>query len=354
MVADAEGLRAGRRTRPGGRYFPTMHLDDFFQPKILIVSGKGGVGKTTVAAALALAAARQGRAVCVAEVDRKGTLPRLFGGGELTYEPREMSPGVWGMNIIPEEALAEYLDVQYHMKRISKVFTSSHFVDYITTAAPGLKDILVLGKIWYLEQGRAGGADQPLFDTIIVDAPAAGHMLTFLQAPSGLSDAVRVGPVKRQSEWLVDMLTDPARSRVHLVTLAEEMPVSETVETSVALEGRLGMSMGPIFANAVYSELLSAEEEKLLQSVMEDGRADELSASAENVGLRLDEEDLEALAGYARFLEARRSIQQEHLEKLRSGVDEAVVELPFLFSAGLALPDIETLADAIEQKVGEL
>ena len=331
-----------------------MHLDDFFAPKILIVSGKGGVGKTTVAASLALAAARQGRTVCVAEVDRKGTLPKLFGGDELTYEPREMAPGVWGMNIVPEAALAEYLDVQYHMKRISKVLTSSHFVDYITTAAPGLKDILVLGKIWYLEQGRAGGPDEPRFDTIVVDAPAAGHMLTFLQAPLGLSDAVRVGPIKRQSEWLVDMLTDPKRSRVHLVTLAEEMPVSETLETSEALEGRLGVPMGPIFANAVYSELLTAEEEKLLQSVLEDGRPDELVAPAEKVGLNLEEEDLLALAGYARFLEARRSIQQEHLDHLSDGVDEPVIELPFLFSAGLALPDIETLADAIQDRVEEL
>jgi anion-transporting ArsA/GET3 family ATPase len=331
-----------------------VHLDDFFAPKILIVSGKGGVGKTTVSAALALAAARRGRTVCVAEVDRKGTLPKLFGGNDLTYEPREMAPGVWGMNIIPERALAEYLEVQYHMKRMSKVLTSSQFVDYITTAAPGLKDILVLGKIWYLEQGRAAAPGEPRFDTIVVDAPAAGHMLTFLQAPMGLSDAVRVGPVKRQSEWLIDMLTNPERSRVHLVTLAEEMPVSETLETADALEGRLGLSMGPIFANAVYSELLTEEDHKLLTSVLEDGRIDELVDPASKVGLDLDDEDLDALAGYARFLEARRAIQQDHLDDLRSGVDEPVVELPFLFSAGLALPDIETLADAIEQRVEEL
>jgi anion-transporting ArsA/GET3 family ATPase len=331
-----------------------VHPDELFAPKILIVSGKGGVGKTTVAAALALAAARTGRTVCVAEVDRKGTLPKLFGGRALTYEPRDMAPGVWGMNIVPELALGEYLDVQYHMKRVSKVLTSSHFVDYITTAAPGLKDILVLGKIWYLEQGRARAPGEPRFDTIVVDAPAAGHMLTFLQAPMGLSDAVRVGPIKRQSEWLVDMLTDPERCRVHLVTLAEEMPVSETLETAAALEGRLGLSMGPIFANAIYSELLTEEDQKLLTSVLEDGRADELVGPAKSAGLSLDGEDLDALAGYARFLDSRRAIQQDHLDNLRDGVDEPVVELPFLFSAGLALPDIETLADAIEERVEAL
>src|SRR3990170_619422 len=100
-----------------------MSLDRFLAPRVLIVSGKGGVGKTTVAAALALVAARQGRTVCVAEVDRKGTLPGLFGAEQLTYQPREMSPGVWGMNIVPEAALAEYLEVQYHMRRISRIFT---------------------------------------------------------------------------------------------------------------------------------------------------------------------------------------------------------------------------------------
>ena len=115
-----------------------MSIEEFLAPRVLIVSGKGGVGKTTVAAALALVAARTGRTVCLAEVDRKGTMPKLFGAPALGYEPTEMSPGVWGMNIVPEPALAEYLEVQYHMKRISKVFTSTHFVDYITTAAPGL------------------------------------------------------------------------------------------------------------------------------------------------------------------------------------------------------------------------
>ncbi len=203
-----------------------MHIEEFLAPRVLIVSGKGGVGKTTVAAALALVAARQGHKVCVAEVDRKGTLSRLLGGTELSYEPAELLPGVWGMNIIPERALEEYLQVQYHMRRFSRVFTSTHFVDYITTAGPGLKDILVLGKIWYLEQDRAARGTEQGFDTIIVDAPAAGHMLTFLSAPMGLSDAVRVGPIRRQAEWLVKMLRDPKRTRVHLVTLPEEMPVS--------------------------------------------------------------------------------------------------------------------------------
>jgi len=329
-----------------------MSIEEFLAPKILIVSGKGGVGKTTVAAALALVAARHGRRVCIADVDKKGSLARLFGGGELGHDPRELAPGVWGLNISPEAALGEYLDVQYHMKRVSKVFTSTHFVDYITTAAPGLKDILVLGKIWYLEQGREGGGSPVDFDTIVVDAPAAGHMLTFLSAPMGLSDAIRVGPVRRQSDWLVQMLSDPARTRIHLVTLAEEMPVAETLETSEALHTKLSLDAGTVFVNAVYQELLSTEDQATLEAVMADDNPRELRIRAAEVALRLDNDDLDALVSYARFLEARRAIQAKHLRVLKRGVDDPVVELPFMFSSGLALPDIETLADVIEDKVG--
>ncbi|MDQ3646528.1 MAG: ArsA family ATPase [Actinomycetota bacterium] len=331
-----------------------MLIDEFLAPKTLIVSGKGGVGKTTVASALALVAARQGRKVCVAEVDQKGTLPKLFSRGPLGYQPSELAPGLWGMNINPEEALVEYLDVQYHMRRVAKIFTSTHFLDYITTAAPGLKDILVLGKIWYLEQGRVTPGKHHDFDTIVVDAPAAGHMLSFLAAPMGLSDALRMGPVRRQADWLNEMLKDPKRSRVHLVTLPEEMPVSETLETAAALESRLGIGAGVVFANAVYANPFSADEEDDIVRLLADGKADELSAAATGANVRLDAEDLEALTGYARFLTARRSIQGTHLRKLRKGIAEPVVELPFLFNAGLTLPDVETLSDVIEEQVEAL
>jgi anion-transporting ArsA/GET3 family ATPase len=324
-----------------------VSLEELFAPKILIVSGKGGVGKTTLAAALGIVAARQGRKVCIAEVEAKATLSRLFGAEDVTYEPSEIAPDIFGLNIVPEEALAEYLRVQYRMRRISSVFTSTHFVDYITTAAPGLKDILVLGKIWYLEQNRGVAED---FDTIIVDAPAAGHMLTFLSAPIGLSDALRVGPVRRQSDWLVQMLQDPSRTRVHLVTLAEEMPVVETLETAQALDHKLGVSHGALFANAIYSELFTPKDLERIDQMAVGRERDVLVKEAAEVGLRIDDEDIETLLGYARFLTARRSIQAGYLTRLREETDHPVIELPFLFSAGLALPDIENLADVIEER----
>ncbi len=327
-------------------------LEDFFSPRILVIAGKGGVGKTTVSAALALVAARRGRKVCVAEIDPKNTLPRLFGGKALGYQPSELSPGVWGINIVVEEALAEYLEVQYHLNRISRMFTSPQFVDYITTAAPGLRDILVLGKVWYLEQGRSASGPVHDFDTIIVDAQASGHMLTFLSAPMGLADAVQVGPLRRQSEWIIDMLRDRERTRVHMVTLAEEMPVQETAETSAALRTRVGLVPGAAFANAIYTSPDSTDG--LEHSKPEELDADVLKDAAKGAGFRLEDDDIAALIGYAGFFKARSAIQRRHLSGLRRNIEEPVIELPFLFSAGLALPDIERLADEIEIKVADL
>lgn len=324
-----------------------MDVDQLFAPRIVVVSGKGGVGKTTVAAALAVIAARTGRKVCVAEVDEKGSLPRLFGHGDLTYEPAEISPGIWGLNITAENALREYLALQYHMRRLSRVFTGTHFVDYLATSAPGINDLLVIRKIWYLEQGPAKGGTDQTYDTIIVDAPAAGHMLTFVGAPRGFYDAIQVGPIRHQVQWVLDMIEDPARTRVSLVTTAEEMPVTETIETVQALHGKLGLGTGPMFANGLYDGLFSREEVPALDVV----DPDELMGLAAEVGLDLDKEDVSATVSYARFLEARRAIQRRHLRALRRGVDEPIIELPFLFSAGLGAPDIVTLADVIEARL---
>ncbi len=331
---------------------PDMSVDELLNPRIHIVCGKGGVGKTTVSAALALVAARHGRKVCVVEVDRRGSLPKLFGAKSPSYEPSELSPGVWGLNVLQEEALAEYLNVQYHMQRISRVLTSSHFVDYITIAAPGLKDILVLGKIWYLEQDRSADGKHYDFDTIIVDAPAAGHMAAFLSAPMGLSDAVQVGPIRRQSDWLVEMLQDTARTVAHVVAMAEEMPVAETVATSAALHDRLHIAQGAAFVNGLYPKIVGASAERAVEDGSE--ARDGLIRAGALVNLTLDDGDLDALADYARFLSSRRKIQARHLRALRKGIDQPILKLPFLFSSGIALPEIEMLADDIEQQALEL
>lgn len=329
-----------------------MLIDEFLAPRILVVSGKGGVGKTTTAAALALLAARHGRRVCVVEIDRKGSLSRLLGSEiEPGYEPHELLPGIFGLNISPEEALMEYLRSQYGIRGIPKAFTGTHFVDYITTAAPGLGDILTLGKIWYLEQGRDSDHH---WDVIVVDAPAAGHMKAFFSSPAGLSEAVRVGPLRRQAEWLREMLVDPARCRIHLVALAEEMPVIETLETAEVVHSDLGLAVGEIFVNAVHPRLLDEQESSLLAELEQEERLGELIQAGKLTGAELDEEDLRVLIAYRDFLEARRAVQAPHLRRLTRQVGRSVISLPFLFSGGLELPDVEVLADIIERHIDEL
>jgi len=165
---------------------------------------------------------------------------------------------------------------------------------------------------------------------------------------------VRVGPVQRQAEWLVQMLQDEHRTRVHLVTLAEEMPISETIETSEALTERVKINTGCVFANAIYPQLFTKSERELFDNIVDKGDFVSLRGEAAHIGVRLEQEDVEALVHYANFRESRRDIQTKHLRQLKKGLDEPIAELPFLFTAGLDLPHLETMADAIEERIEQL
>src|SRR6476620_5672102 len=179
---------------------------------VVIVAGKGGVGKTTVTAALAVTAARAGLRVLVVEVEGKSGLTSMFDVPTLGYDETELAPGIRARFLTPDQALIEYLET-HGMRRISKRLAASGALDVVATAVPGMKDILVLGKVKSLEQGRAA-------DLVIVDAPAAGHAVTFLLSARGLLDAVRVGPVRKQAQDVVTLISDRERCQVRLVTLA--------------------------------------------------------------------------------------------------------------------------------------
>ncbi|HXK40359.1 MAG TPA: hypothetical protein VJ837_06030, partial [Candidatus Paceibacterota bacterium] len=173
--------------------------------------------------------------------------------------------------------------------------------------------------------------------------------LSFLSSPIGLADAVQTGPIRRQADGLIALLRDPKRTHAHLVTLAEEMPVSETLETATALDAEVKIAHGVVFANAVFDYSLQADEVASITS-----RAEGLKARAKDVGIDLDDEDIGALRGYAHWLAARCEIQRRHLDNLDKGLAQPIVKLPYLFSSGLALPDVELLADAIEERIEEL
>src|SRR5580698_583752 len=267
------------------------------QSHVLIVAGKGGVGKTTMTAALARMASQTGRSVLVVELEGKSGITGAFGlGHDLGYEEVELQAArlpaqgtVQARRITPDDALVEYLE-DHGLRRVSKRLVSSGVVDVVSTAIPGIRDVLVLGKIKQLE--REGVAD-----LIVVDAPATGHAITFLTSASGLVNAARGGPLRSQANDVVDLLADPSRCRVMLVTLPEDMPVSETIESAFTLEDKAGVQLGPVIVNACDPEPVGLEQP--VAEVAAPG-----SAAAESI----DPTHLEALEEARRFRLERHAI----------------------------------------------
>ena len=243
------------RRGPGNYARPSMDVGTFCaQSHVLIVAGKGGVGKTTMSAALARMAAGAGKSVLIVELEGKSGITAAFGRREdLGYEEVLLVPAttdasgtqtgsVRARRLTPDDALIEYLE-DHGLRRVSKRLAHSGVLDVVSTAIPGIRDVLVLGKVKQLERGGAA-------DLIVVDAPATGHAITFLTSASGLVNAARGGPLRTQAEDVVELLSDPARCRVILVTLPEELPVSETIESAYTLEDKAGVQLGPVIVNA--------------------------------------------------------------------------------------------------------
>ena len=289
-------------------------LQFFAASRLLVVAGKGGVGKTTVTAVLARAAAESGLRVLVIDVEGKAGLAGLLGGDPddvLPYDETVLgddlgpdgSGRISGRTITAGRALIEYLD-DHGLRRVSKRLADTGVLDIVSTAAPGIEDILVLGKVKQLE--RAGSAD-----LIVLDGPAAGHAISFLESASALLDAVKVGPIQAQAKDVIEMLSDPDRCQVMLVTLPEETPVNELIETSFALEDRIGVALAPVVVNGVYA-----------------WRDVDPAAT--------DDPDLRAAGD---FRQERCGAQAAQLQRLADGLPLPQIVLPFVFAAGLRPDD---------------
>jgi anion-transporting ArsA/GET3 family ATPase len=306
--------------------------------RVVIVAGKGGVGKTTVTAALATAAVRTGMSVLIVEVEGKSGLAACFRGPPLAYDEVTLRPGLRARTLTPDQALVEYLE-DHGLRRISRRLAASGALDVVATAVPGMKDILVLGKVKQLE--RAGAAD-----LIVLDAPAAGHAISFLLSARGLLDAVRVGPVRKQATEVVEMLADPERCRVLLVTVPEETPVNELIETAYAIEDRAGVALGPVVVNACIPPLLGIDGEH--------PGADGVALAARLAGAILGPEEVEALAAAAAFRAGRQRRQQEQRERLAARLPLPQILLPFLFTADVGPREVDVLADTFTTGLGAI
>lgn len=278
--------------------------------KVVVVAGKGGVGKTTVTAAIARAAAMTGRRVLAVELDGKPALDELL--------PERPDQRLDVVHVSAPEALEEYLR-DHGFKRIAKRLNRSGVIDMVGTAAPGIDDVVVLGKIKQFE--RSGE-----YDLIVVDGPAAGHAVTFLTSASGLSEAARGGPVKAQADDVLELLADRDRCAALLVTLPETTPVNETVETAFALEERVGVGLGPVVVNAVDQGvgLPDADRGAVVVAGLE-AAADALTAAAE-------------------FRRSRRAMESRALTQLADRLPLPQVHLPAIAAAGLDHGHIDRIA----------
>jgi anion-transporting ArsA/GET3 family ATPase len=319
-----------------------MELDAFCrQSHVVVVAGKGGVGKTTVAAALARAAAGAGVDVLIVALEATGALPALLGQPEhFDYEESDVASHPDGGRlrvrvITPDDALLEYLDDR-GMRRISKRLLNSGAIDVVSTAIPGIREILVLGKVKQME--RAGVAE-----LIVIDAPAAGHAVSFLTSARGLLEAARGGPIRAQAQDVVELLTDPARCQVLLVTLPEETPVNELIETAYRLEDEVGVSLGPIVVNGCYP---------VLDLLGTDPR--EAARAAGQTGPAPSDEEVEQLRAAAMFRTARQELQAAQLERLSTELPLRQLRLPHLFTAEIGPPEIEHLAACLGAAVADL
>lgn len=310
-----------------------MDPTQFFRSsRVTIVAGKGGVGKTTVAAALASCAAEAGLRTQIIEIEGKSGLAGLFGHPNLTYDQIELGPRLSARTLTPDDALVEYL-ADHGLKRISKRLAESGALDMVATATPGIKDVLILGKIKQLE--RAGD-----HDVIIVDAPAAGHAISFLRSARGLLDAVKVGPIETQAREVMELLTDAERCQVMLVTLPEETPVNELAETAFALEDQIGVALAPVVVNGLYPAIED------LTTVPR--------AAAKAEGVRLDAATGQALADAASFWTTRRDLQLAQVERLGSLLPLQQVHLPFLFESAIGDGGLAQLTAAIGEGLATL
>lgn len=312
----------------------------FAASRLVIVAGKGGVGKTTVSAALAHAASKQGLSSLIIEVEGKSGLAAMFDQPSFSYEEVELLPAsadrdrgaVRARTLTPDDALLDYLQ-SAGMNRISKRLLASGALDMVSTAVPGIRDILVLGKVKQLERATAA-------DLLILDAPAAGHAISFLQSASGLADAVRLGPINTQARDVLDLLGDPSRCQVVLVTLPEETPVNELIDTAYQLEDRVGVSLGPVVVNGVYADL--------------PGLIAEPATAAEDAGASLRPGEAEALRSAAEFRRERTALQRQQTARLLESLPLPQLQVPYVFDAEIGPAQLDQLADSLLRGIDDL
>lgn len=307
--------------------------------QLLFVSGKGGTGKTSVAAALAELAVRQGKRTLVCEMDAKGALAAAFDVRELNFQPSEVRPGLWAMVMNTEDSLKEYLRLFVRIPLVGRIGPLAHTFDFVADAAPGVKEILGIGKLCHEVRERH-------YDLVIVDAEASGHIVAQIDAPRAIRELVQVGMVRDQTEWMLAILGDAARTGLVVVTTPEEMPVTETIELVDKVQSTTDVNVAAIVANRVLPQWFSGPDSEVFKALMAPAAQDTLAAT---IGPKVA-----TVFQAAELAQARREGAVGYLDRLRDSVSPEVPLLlvPELFTRAGGRRVVSLLADALYEELG--
>jgi anion-transporting ArsA/GET3 family ATPase len=307
--------------------------------RLLFVTGKGGVGKTTVAAALGVLAAQHGKRTLVGEVDAKGNLADFFEVPPTGFEPRELAPGLSVMTMHTEDSLKEYLRLQLRVPFVARLGPLARTFDFVANAAPGVKEVLTIGKfLWEVRERH--------YDLVVVDAVASGHVIAQLAAPQGIREMVKVGLVREQTGWMLDLLGDPAVTGALIVASPEEMPVNETLELRARIREETNVDLAAVVVNRVLPELFGRGEEDVFDRLREPDGVTALEAAVKGpVGTVLDAAELAVTL---------RRTRVEHLTRLRDGLggDVEILYVPELFTMFHGVRATRQVADALGAELG--
>ncbi|HLM73398.1 MAG TPA: ArsA family ATPase [Polyangiaceae bacterium] len=315
-----------------------VSVESLAKRRFLFVTGKGGVGKTTVSGALAMAFAAHGKRVLVCMCNTKERLSAILGTRPIPDDVVSVGHNIWAVNISPEKALEEYGALVIKVRALSNAVFENKYTKTFFRAVPGLYEWAMLGKAWFhttetLENGS------PRFDVVLFDAPATGHGADMLRVPKVILDVVPPGVLRRDAETAWAMLQDPAKSGVVIVTLPEEMPVTETLELIETVRGELRLPVLQLVINGVIPPLLSPEErERLLAdpSLLEPRDR--------------DPSDRVLVAGARRA--AREKVQAASLSKLLAETDIPSIKLPFLFAEASTVEGTRILSSRLWPRRG--